>query len=338
MKVLGIETSCDETGVALYDYHLGLLAHQLYSQAALHADYGGVVPELASRDHVRKLLPLIRSTLNEAELTLGDLDGIAYTSGPGLAGALLVGAATGRSLAWALGLPAVGVHHLEGHILAPILDAPAQFPFVCLLVSGGHTQLMQVDRVGAYQLLGSSLDDAVGEAFDKIAKLLGLRYPGGPELAKMAELGEPGVFKFPRPMTARPGLEMSFSGLKTAAITAYRKSKPGQAADIAWAFQDAVVDTLLIKTRRALEQTGIQQLLVTGGVGANRCLRERFSHYFKKMGVAVSYPRLEFCGDNGAMIALAGCFRLYSGQVEPLEINVHPRWPIMELPPLVGTV
>ena len=338
MKVLGIETSCDETGVALYDYHVGLLAHQLYSQAAMHANYGGVVPELASRDHVRKLLPLIRGTLNEAKLALGDLDGIAYTSGPGLAGALLVGAATGRSLAWALGLPAIGVHHLEGHLLAPILDAPAQFPFVCLLVSGGHTQLMQVDRIGSYQLLGASLDDAVGEAFDKIAKLLGLGYPGGPELAKLAESGEPDAFKFPRPMTARPGLEMSFSGLKTAAITAYRKSNPDQAADIAWAFQDAVVDTLLIKTRRAIEHTGIEQLVVAGGVGANMCLRERFSREFQKMGVAVSYPRMEFCSDNGAMIAMAGCFRLHAGQVEPLEIDIHPRWPMTELPPLRGTI
>lgn len=281
MKVLGIESSCDETGVAVYDYHAGLLAHQLYSQVEMHAEYGGVVPELASRDHVRKLLPLIRETLSAASLTLDDLDGIAYTSGPGLAGALLVGAATGRSLAWALRLPAIGVHHLEGHLLAPMLDAAPQFPFVCLLVSGGHTQLIQVDRIGDYRLLGSSLDDAVGEAFDKTAQLLGLGYPGGPALAKLAESGRPGVFRFPRPMTDRAGLDMSFSGLKTFAITTYRKSGPDDAANIAWAFQDAVVDTLLIKTRRALEQTGIKQLVVAGGVGANQCLRERFSHAFK---------------------------------------------------------
>ncbi len=336
MKVLGIETSCDETGVALYDYRAGLLAHQLYSQVALHADYGGVVPELASRDHVRKLLPLIRETLGEAALGLGDLDGIAYTSGPGLAGALLVGASTGRALAWALGVPAVGVHHLEGHLLAPMLDAPAQFPCVCLLVSGGHTQLIQVERIGDYRLLGASLDDAVGEAFDNTAKLLGLDYPGGPALAALAESGEPGALRLPRPMTDRPGLEMSFSGLKTAAITTFRQFGPRQAANIAWAFQDAVVDTLLIKTRRALEQTGIDRLVVAGGVGANICLRERFSRELQKNGVSVVYPRLEFCSDNGAMIALAGCFRLHAGQVEPLEIDVHPRWPMVELPPLGG--
>jgi N6-L-threonylcarbamoyladenine synthase len=336
MKVLGIESSCDETGVALYDHRAGLLAHQLYSQAALHADYGGVVPELASRDHVRKLIPLIRQTLSQAGLTLGDLDGVAYTSGPGLAGALLVGAATGRALAWALGIPALGVHHLEGHLLAPMLDAPPEFPFVCLLVSGGHTQLMRVDKVGDYRLLGTSLDDAVGEAFDKTAKLLGLGYPGGPELARLAESGEPGVFKFPRPMTDRPGLDMSFSGLKTAAITAYRRSKPADAANIARAFQDAVVDTLLIKTRRALDQTGIKELVVAGGVGANTCLRDRFLREFEKMGVTVRYPRLEFCGDNGAMIALAGCLRLHAGEVEPLEIDIHPRWPMTDLPPLGG--
>ena len=331
MKVLGIESSCDETGVAVYDSEDGLLAHQLYSQISLHADYGGVVPELASRDHVRKLLPLIRQTLSKAKLSLSDLDGVAYTSGPGLAGALLVGASVGRSLAWALRIPAIGVHHLEGHLLAPILDQPPVFPFVCLLVSGGHTQLIHVERIGVYTLLGSSLDDAVGEAFDKTAMLLGLSYPGGPALAKLAESGVPGAFKFPRPMTDRQGLDMSFSGLKTFAINTYQKAGQQAAADIAWAFQEAVVDTLMIKTRRALKSVGVKNLVVAGGVGANRCLRDRFAKVFQAEGIWVTYPQMEFCTDNGAMIALAGCLRLKAGAQEALEIVIRPRWPILEL-------
>ena len=331
MKVLGIESSCDETGVAVYDYRGGLLAHQLYSQIDLHADYGGVVPELASRDHVRKLLPLICETLKEVSLNLDALDGIAYTSGPGLSGALLVGATTGRALAWALGVPAIGVHHLEGHLLAPMLDAPLKFPSVCLLISGGHTQLVRIEGIGRYQLLGASLDDAVGEAFDKTAQLLGLGYPGGPALAHLAESGQPGAFQFPRPMIDRPGLDMSFSGLKTAAIIACRQARPTDKADIARAFQDAVIDTLLVKTRRALTQTGITQLVVAGGVGANRCLRERFSHEFAALGITVSYPRTAFCTDNGAMIALAGCLHLHAGDREPLEIDIRPRWSLADI-------
>ncbi|MEM7206255.1 MAG: tRNA (adenosine(37)-N6)-threonylcarbamoyltransferase complex transferase subunit TsaD [Pseudomonadota bacterium] len=331
MKVLGIESSCDETGIAVYDYHAGLVAHALYSQVDMHAEYGGVVPELASRDHVRKLLPLIRQTMDEADLSLSDLDGVAYTSGPGLAGALLVGAATGRSLAWGLDVPAIGVHHLEGHLLAPMLDAPLEFPFVCLLVSGGHTQLIRVGKIGDYELLGGSLDDAVGEAFDKTAKLLGLGYPGGPALAKLAESGEIGALKFPRPMTDRPGLDMSFSGLKTFAITTHRELGDERAADIAWAFQDAAVDTLLIKSRRAVEQTGIKSIVIAGGVGANKCLRERFNEQLGSEGYEVSYPRMEFCTDNGAMIALAGCIRLHEGETEELDMTVRPRWPLAEL-------
>ena len=331
MKVLGIESSCDETGVAIYDDEQGLLAHELYSQVSLHAEYGGVVPELASRDHVRKLVPLIRQTLRTADLTLQDLDGVAYTSGPGLAGALLVGAATGRSLAWSLGIPAIEVHHLEGHLLAPMLDAPIEYPLVCLLVSGGHTQLFDVQGIGEYHFLGGSLDDAVGEAFDKTAKLLGLGYPGGPALAALAEEGTPHALRFPRPMTDRPGLDMSYSGLKTFAITTYRELGDERAADIAWAFQDAVVESLLIKSRRALEQTGARRIVIAGGVGANQRLRERFNEAFSREGIEVHYPRMAFCTDNGAMIALAGCLRLVSGERADLAIRVRPRWPLADL-------
>ncbi len=336
MNVLGIETSCDETGVAIYGEH-GLLAHALYSQAALHAEYGGVVPELASRDHVRKLLPLIRQVLDEANLAAHAIDGVAYTAGPGLAGALLVGAALGRSLAWGWQVPAVAVHHMEGHLLAPLLERPApEFPFVALLVSGGHTQLVQVDGVGRYRLLGQSLDDAAGEAFDKTAKLLGLGYPGGPALARLAERGNPGRFRFPRPMTDRPGLDFSFSGLKTFALNTLQQAgnDPASLADIARAFEDAVVDTLVIKCRRALEQTACPRLVVAGGVSANQRLRSRLQEMAAKRRARVFFPRLEFCTDNGAMIAFAGHRRLCAGQHEPLTFEARPRWDLTDLPPL----
>lgn len=338
MKVLGIETSCDETGVAIYDREQGLLGHTLYSQIALHAEYGGVVPELASRDHVRKLLPLLTELQDASGVKLSELDGIAYTSGPGLVGALLVGASVARSLAWSLGVPAVGVHHLEGHMLAPLLEDASdrpEFPFVCLLVSGGHTQLIAVEGIGQYRLLGESLDDAAGEAFDKTAKMLGLGYPGGPVLAALADKGTPGRFRLPRPMVDRPGLDFSFSGLKTAAITTYREEGDTAAADIAWAFQDAVVDTLLIKSKRALKETGYKQLVIAGGVGANQQLRSCFKDQLGRMGVDVFYPALEFCTDNGAMIALAGCYRLVAGETEPLSFSATPRWPLEQLSPVV---
>jgi N6-L-threonylcarbamoyladenine synthase len=334
MLVLGIESSCDETGVALFDSGRGLLAHALHSQIELHAEYGGVVPELASRDHVRKTLPLLSRVLADSGAQRRDIDAVAYTAGPGLVGALLVGASIGRSLAWSLGVPALGVHHMEGHLLAPMLESPAPgFPFIALLVSGGHTMLVQVDGIGAYCILGDTLDDAAGEAFDKTAKLLGLDYPGGPQLARMAENGDPTRFRFPRPMTDRPGLDFSFSGLKTFALTTSRTAgdDPQTRADIARAFQDAVVDTMLIKCRRALEQTGIPRLVVAGGVGANRALREGLQAMVEKRGSEVFYPRLEFCTDNGAMIAYAGACRLQAGQHEDLEVNVRPRWSLEEL-------
>jgi N6-L-threonylcarbamoyladenine synthase len=334
MRVLGIETSCDETGVAIYDSERGLLAHRLYSQVRLHADYGGVVPELASRDHVRKTLPLIHEVLDETGLSVKDLDGIAYTAGPGLIGALLVGAAIGRSLAWALGIPAVGVHHMEGHLLAPMLEAePPAFPFVALLVSGGHTQLFRVDGVGKYLLLGESLDDAAGEAFDKTAKLLGLGYPGGPALEKLALSGDPKRFRFPRPMTNRPGLDFSFSGLKTFALNTLHKAgdDPQTKADIARAFSDAAVDTLAIKCRRALQQTGLKTLIAAGGVSANARLRERLADTAKAAHGRVCYPRPAFCTDNGAMIAYAGYRRLAAGQHEGAGFQARPRWPMAEL-------
>jgi N6-L-threonylcarbamoyladenine synthase len=328
MRVLGIETSCDETGVAVVDAKRGLLSHALYSQVALHAEYGGVVPELASRDHIRKLLPLVRQALDEAATGPSDLTGIAYTAGPGLLGALLVGAGVARSLAWAWGLPAVAVHHMEGHLLAPMLDAePPAYPFVALLVSGGHTMLVDVRGLGRYRILGESLDDAAGEAFDKTAKLLGLGYPGGPALAALAEQGDPGRFHFPRPMTDRPGLDFSFSGLKTRALTTLREVQSDQdRADVARAFEEAVVDTLVIKCLRAVQETGVRRLVVAGGVGANRRLRARLRESAAAEGVAVHYPALEFCTDNGAMIALAGLMHLQAGESEDLTIRARARW------------
>jgi N6-L-threonylcarbamoyladenine synthase len=336
MRVLGIETSCDETGVAVYDTDAGLRAHALFSQVALHAEYGGVVPELASRDHVRKLLPLVRGVLAESGLAVTDLDGVAYTAGPGLAGALMVGAAAGQALAWALDLPAIGVHHMEGHLLAPLLEAdPPSPPFVALLVSGGHTQLVAVEGIGRYRLLGESLDDAAGEAFDKTAKMMGLPYPGGPALARIAETGRPGVFKFTRPMTDRPGLDFSFSGLKTQVLLAWQASDRSDMAraDIARGFEDAVVETLAIKCERALDAAGTDQLVVAGGVGANRRLRARLQALATRRGGRVSFPRPEFCTDNGAMIAFAGALRLAAGQHGDLAVAVHPRWDMAGLAP-----
>ena len=337
MRVLGIETSCDETGVALYDQEQGLLGHVLYSQVKLHADYGGVVPELASRDHVRKTLPLIHQVLQDTGTELSQVDGIAYTAGPGLIGALLVGASIGRALAWSLGIPAVEVHHMEGHLLAPMLEAhPPQFPFVALLVSGGHSMLIRVEGVGRYELLGESLDDAVGEAFDKTAKMLGLPYPGGPELARLAQQGRPDVYRFPRPMTDRPGLDFSFSGLKTFALNTFQESLQDEQsrADIAFAFQEAVVDTLTIKCRRALRQTGLKRLVVAGGVGANIRLREALRKLAEDEQGEVYYPRLDFCTDNGAMIAYAGCIRLAAGLQAGPEIKARARWSLESLAPL----
>lgn len=334
MLVLGIETSCDETGLALYDSGQGLVAHALYSQVEVHAPYGGVVPELASRDHVRKLLPLLEEVLTQASVARADLSGVAFTAGPGLIGALLVGASFGRSLAWSLGVPAVAVHHMEGHLLAPMLEDPAPaFPFVALLVSGGHTLLVQVEGVGAYQLLGESVDDAAGEAFDKTAKLLGLPYPGGPELARLARQGDPTRYRFPRPMTDRPGLDFSFSGLKTFALTTLRDAdaEPQTRADIARAFEDAVVDTLAIKCKRALEQTGLNRLVVAGGVGANRALRTRLQTLLDERRGQVFYPRPAFCTDNGAMIAYAGFRRLQAGSHEDLPIEARARWLLTDL-------
>ncbi|WP_413742316.1 tRNA (adenosine(37)-N6)-threonylcarbamoyltransferase complex transferase subunit TsaD [Sodalis sp. RH15] len=337
MRVLGIETSCDETGVAIYDQQAGLLANQLYSQVKLHADYGGVVPELASRDHVRKAVPLIQAALLEAGMGAKDIDGVAYTAGPGLVGALMVGATVGRALAYAWGVPAVAVHHMEGHLLAPMLEEnPPVFPFVALLVSGGHTQLIHVAGIGRYTLLGESIDDAAGEAFDKTAKLLGLDYPGGPLLSQLARQGVAGRFTFPRPMTDRPGLDFSFSGLKTFAANTVRANDgdPQTRADIARAFEDAVVDTLLIKCRRALEQTGLERLVIAGGVSANSALRERLAAMMRSRGGQVFYARPEFCTDNGAMIAYAGMVRLQNGIMGDLAITVRPRWPLAELPAL----
>lgn len=334
MLILGIETSCDETGVALYDGERGLLAHALHSQIALHAEYGGVVPELASRDHIRKTLPLLREIYRQAGIAPHQIRGVAYTRGPGLIGALLVGAAIGRSLAWTWQVPAIGVHHMEGHLLAPMLESdPPEFPFVALLVSGGHSLLVEVDGVGRYRILGESIDDAAGEAFDKTAKLLGLPYPGGPALAKLAEQGDPRRFTFPRPMTDRPGCDFSFSGLKTAAINTWRSLEPTpeNRADVARAFEDAVVETLAIKCRRALKATKLQRLVVAGGVGANRRLRERLRELVAELGGQVYYPRLEFCTDNGAMIAYAGWRRLAAGQREDAAIDVVPRWPLDSL-------
>ena len=340
MRVLGIETSCDETAAAIYDTEAGLRSHALYSQVAMHAEYGGVVPELASRDHIRKLTPLIRQALDEAGLGREDIDGVAFTAGPGLIGALLVGASLARSLAWAWGVPAVGVHHLEGHLLAPMLeDEHPDFPFLALLVSGGHTQLMRVDGVGQYQLLGETIDDAAGEAFDKTAKLLGLGYPGGAALAKLAEQGNPERFDFPRPMTKKrkgqdPGLDFSFSGLKTAVLVQLEKLgevTEQDRADLARCFEDAVVDTLAIKARMALDDTGLDALVVAGGVGANRRLRTQLQDTLAARGGKVYFPRPEFCTDNGAMIAYAGAARLSAGQADDLRIDAVARWPLDEL-------
>ncbi|KOA70289.1 MULTISPECIES: tRNA (adenosine(37)-N6)-threonylcarbamoyltransferase complex transferase subunit TsaD [Pantoea] len=335
MRILGIETSCDETGIAIYDDEAGLLANQLYSQVKLHADYGGVVPELASRDHVRKTVPLIQAALKEAGLEPQQIDAVAYTAGPGLVGALLVGATIGRALAFAWKVPAVPVHHMEGHLLAPMLEEnPPAFPFVALLVSGGHTQLISVTGIGEYALLGESIDDAAGEAFDKTAKLLGLDYPGGPMLSKMAQQGTAGRFTFPRPMTDRPGLDFSFSGLKTFAANTIRANDDDAQtrADIARAFEDAVVDTLSIKCKRALDQTGFKRLVIAGGVSANRTLREQMAIMMQKRGGEVFYARPEFCTDNGAMIAYAGMVRLKGGTRGELSVSVRPRWPLSELP------
>ena len=339
MRVLGLETSCDETGVALYDSERGLLADALFSQIDLHKVYGGVVPELASRDHVKRMLPLIREVLDESGCTFADIDAIAYTAGPGLVGALLVGASCAQALALAWGVPAVGVHHMEGHLLAPMLEeTPPEFPFVALLVSGGLTQLVRVDAIGQYQVLGESLDDAAGEAFDKTAKLIGLGYPGGPEIARLAERGTPGRFVFPRPMTDRPGLEFSFRGLKTFALNTWEQCEAADddreqaRADIALAFQQAVVETLAIKCRRALEQTGLKRLVIAGGVSANQALRVALAQMLGELGGQVFYARPRFCTDNGAMIAYAGCQRLLAGQHGGPGIKVQPGWSVGSLP------
>ncbi len=335
-RTLGVETSCDETGVALYESGRGLLAHALHSQVEVHAAHGGVVPELASRDHVRRLLPLIRRVLAQAGIAPEGVDGVAYTAGPGLIGALLTGATLARSLAWAWDVPAIGVHHLEAHLLAPLLEPdPPEFPFLALLVSGGHTQLVRVDGLGRYRTLGQTLDDAVGEAFDKTAKLLGLPYPGGPALARMAEDGDSERFHFPRPMTDRPGLDFSFSGLKTHVLQmlADLPRDPRTLADVARAFQDAAVDTLAIKCRRALREIGIPRLVVAGGVGANRALRSALDALVQHEGAQVYYPRPEFCTDNGAMIALAGGLRLGAGEHAPLAVETRARWPLDSLAP-----
>lgn len=333
MRVLGIETSCDETGVAIYDGEQ-IIAQQLYSQVDLHAEYGGVVPELASRDHVRKLLPLVESTLEQAKLNKTDIDGIAYTAGPGLAGALLVGACFARSLAYAWDIPAIAVHHLEGHLLSPMLENPApQFPFLALLVSGGHTLIAEVKAIGQYKILGESLDDAAGEAFDKTAKIIGLAYPGGPALAKLAQQGDSKYYPFPRPMLDRPGLDFSFSGLKTAALHTWQESEQDMLAqqNIAASFQQAVVDVLVTKSLRAIEQTHYQQLVVAGGVGANVSLREQLTTKAAQLNCQVFFPRIEFCTDNGAMIAFAGYQRLKAGQHVDLAIQIHSRWPLAEI-------
>ncbi len=329
---LGIESSCDETGVGLYHSQQGLVAHQLFSQVEIHAEYGGVVPELASRDHIQRTIPLIKAVLADANLGLQNINGIAYTAGPGLAGALLVGSAVAKSLAWSLKIPSLAVHHMEGHLLAPLLeDKKPEFPFVALLVSGGHTMLVDVEAIGKYKILGESLDDAVGEAFDKTAKILGLGYPGGPALAKLAQQGDEGAFKFPRPMVDRPGLDFSFSGLKTFARNTFAKY-PKQKADIAKAFEVAATQTLMIKCRRALEQTGHSRLVVAGGVSSNLSLRKELDKMGEKTGSSVFYPRQEFCTDNGAMIALAGHLRLTKGQVSvDSDISIKPRWSIEEL-------
>jgi N6-L-threonylcarbamoyladenine synthase len=331
MRVLAIESSCDESAAAVFDDACGLLAHELWSQVQLHRIYGGVVPELASRDHVRRLLPLIKSALSLAATEPKDLSGVVYTAGPGLIGALLTGAALGRSLAYGWKIPALGVHHLEAHLLAPLLEPdPPPFPHVALLVSGGHTMLIEVRAVGSYSILGETRDDAAGEAFDKTAKLLGLPYPGGPELAQLAENGRAGVFEFPRPMLDRPGLEFSFSGLKTAVLHAVRGRELSSAAraDMAYAVQEAIVETLVAKALRALATTGLDALVVSGGVGANKHLRARMKAEVASRGGRVFYPRFEFCTDNAAMIAVAGLKRLAAGQHAGLGIEARAQWPL----------
>lgn len=329
---LGVESSCDETGIGVYSSEVGLLSHTLFSQVEIHAEYGGVVPEIASRDHIQRAIPLIKESLEETGLTLQDLTGIAYTQGPGLAGALLVGSSIAQSLAWGLNIPAIGVHHMEGHLLAPLLaKSQPKFPFVALLVSGGHTLLVEVKGIGEYMILGESVDDAVGEAFDKTAKILGLGYPGGPALAQLALEGKQGRFQFPRPMTDRPGLDFSFSGLKTFARNTFAKH-PHEKANISKAFEVAATETLMIKCRRALEQTGFSTLVVAGGVSANLSLRQVLDAMGNKLNVEVHYPEQEFCTDNGAMIALAGHYRLMAGQKNnSLEVAIKPRWNLEEL-------
>lgn len=338
MRILAIESSCDESAAAILDAGRGLLAHEIFSQIELHRVFGGVVPELASRDHVRRLLPLVRTVMTKAGTEPRDLNGVAYTAGPGLIGALLTGASLARSLAYAWRVPALGVHHLEGHLLAPLLESdPPTFPHVALLVSGGHTMLIEVQAIGSYRLLGETRDDAAGEAFDKTAKLLGLPYPGGPELARLAGRGRPGAFDFPRPMVDRPGLEFSFSGLKTAVVHAIRGRELTDTlrADVAEGVQCSIVETLTIKALRALEETGLDTLVVSGGVSANSSLRERLADAARRQGARVYYPRIEFCTDNAAMIAVAGLARLKAGQHDGLAIEARARWPLESLQPVV---
>ncbi|MCY4472333.1 MAG: tRNA (adenosine(37)-N6)-threonylcarbamoyltransferase complex transferase subunit TsaD [Kistimonas sp.] len=338
MKVLGIETSCDETGLAIYDSEAGLLADALHSQAAMHNAYGGVVPELASRDHIRHLIPLLNKVMAQSQCQSQDITGVAYTRGPGLIGALLTGSVLARSLAWTLGVPVIGVHHMEGHLLAPMLeDKPPAWPFVALLVSGGHTQLIAAEEPGCYRLLGESVDDAAGEAFDKVATLLGLSYPGGPQIAALAEQGNQDRFRFPRPMTDRPGLDFSFSGLKTFTRTRIEEQEGPCGGDlqtrqdIARGFEEAVVDTLTIKCRRALRQTGMKRLVIAGGVSANRRLRQRLETMATAEGAGLYYARPALCTDNGAMIAYAGCQRLLAGEQDPADAAPRPRWPLTEV-------
>ena len=336
MRILGIETSCDETGIAIFDELQGLMGHEIYSQIELHREYGGVVPELASRDHIHKTLPLIRKTLASSGVEKSSITGIAYTAGPGLMGALLSGASIARSLAWSLGIPCIPIHHMEGHLLAPMIDDNnIRFPFLALLVSGGHTQLIAAHKLGKYELLGESIDDAIGEAFDKTAKMLGLPYPGGPEVAKLAERGVANSYKFPRPMTDRPGLDFSYSGLKTFAINTFNTSEKSEQdkANIALSFQTAAIDTLFIKCKRALKQTGLNQLVVAGGVSANQYLQDKLGTLKQDIGTSVHYPTKELCTDNGAMIAYTGYLRLKHEPPQSLSFSTKARWPLTELQP-----